>query len=180
MRFGGGHESEIAPSSAIDQAQREQSFHDFSVLRKRNSRDFFYRTLGCWEDERPSGGSGRGEENAIYMSGSLFPSPSRTGRGICFSISSSWDQLSSFTPKWVLAATPSVHDQPWAALLWVAAGRLLSQCRQWGRREQERNYFPSTNIFSFLLLKLDGRPHGEVKRAVFSSEDCCSLPGGRS
>ena len=25
MRFGGGHESEIAPSSAIDKAQREQS-----------------------------------------------------------------------------------------------------------------------------------------------------------
>ena len=91
-----------------------------------------------------------------------------------------WERFFSFIPSWIPVATPSVYHQHGAALLWMAAGRLLSQCRHWERQKPETNDFSSTNIFSFLLLKLDGRPHGEVKRTTFSSKESCSLPGGRS
>ena len=91
-----------------------------------------------------------------------------------------WERFFSFIPRWIPVATPSVYHEHGAALLWMAAGRLLSQCRHWERQKPETNDFSSTNIFSFLLLKLDGRPHGEVKRVTFSSKDSCSLPGGRS
>ena len=123
---------------------------------------------------------------------SLFLSPSLppygTGRGICLLpgqgvegvfISSSEIGSSASAPigsSYHTLCLPPAQGSP----VVKAAGRLLSQCRHWERQKQETNCFSSTNIFSFLLLKLDGRPHGEVKRATFSSKYSCSLPGGRS
>lgn len=43
----------------------------------------------------------------------------------------------------------------------------------------KRNDLSLTSIFSFLLLKSDGRSHGEVRRATFDSKHSWSLPDGR-
>lgn len=75
-------------------------------------------------------------------------------------------------------ATPSAYDQYWEALCeWKLKGCPLSAGNE--ASPNKRNDLSLTSIFSFLLLKSDGRSHGEVRRATFDSKDSWSLPDGR-
>lgn len=67
-------------------------------------------------------------------------------------------------------ATPSAYDQYWEALCeWKLKGCPLSAGNE--ASPNKRNDLSLTSIFSFLLLKSDGRSHGEVRRATFDSKD---------
>ena len=145
-----------------------------------------------WTEEPASYSPWGHKESHMTERLQLFLSPSLppygTGRGICLlpgqgveGVFISSSEISSSASALIGSSYHTLCLPPAQGSPVVkAAGRLLSQCRHWERQKQETNCFSSTNIFSFLLLKLDGRPHGEVKRATFSSKDSCSLPGGRS